>query len=252
LADFIRSPLLARHGVSGLFTLRGGGVSPVPFDSQNFGYGLGDQAAHIDKNLAMLVKEAALYGRPHQAVQVHQAGTLLCSGVGVEHKQHADILLCSEPNTPLAVRSADCLPILLADPQSGIIAAAHAGWRGTVAQVAGKAVSEMQRLGAKAERIVASLGPCIGPCCFEIGTDAAERLAGCCEGADHFITGNQTPHGDLWAINQLQLLQHGLKESHIELTKQCTSCNAEQFFSYRRDAGRTGRHLAVVALTTYP
>jgi len=252
MADFLRSPLLASHGVCGLFTLRSGGVSPTPFDSLNFGSDLGDKHSHIDKNLAQLLKQSDINGKPHQVIQEHQADTLYCSGPGFQHDHKADILLTDQPDTPIAVRTADCLPILLADTDAGIAAAVHAGWRGTAAQVASVAVEKMLGLGARTERIIASLGPCIGPCCFTIGDEAAEALAECCEGAASCITESEKKHADLWAINRLQLLDSGLKETHIEVMRSCTCCHPQQFFSYRRDNGITGRHLAVVTLPTYP
>ncbi|OIO71958.1 MAG: hypothetical protein AUJ57_06360 [Zetaproteobacteria bacterium CG1_02_53_45] len=251
-SGFIRSPLLQKHGVNGLFTLRSGGFSPPPYDSQNFAYGPGDQDVHVDRNLNHLVKQAGLNGHPHQAVQVHATDTLYCSGSGSMHEQAADILLTDQRNTPVAVRTADCLPILLADNQAGIVVAAHAGWRGTVAQVAVKAVQQMLGRGAVAERIIASLGPCIGPCCFAIGEEAARELANCCHGAGRFVTGREQRYADLWQINRLQLLQSGLNEAHIELFNECTCCNPERYFSYRRDGQQSGRHLGVVELGCKP
>ncbi len=250
--SFIRSSLLAKHGVTGLFTLRNGGVSAKPYDSQNFTYGLGDQDSNTTTNLNRLVEKAGLSGWPHQAVQVHQSDTLYCSDTGLAHKQHADILLTDQPNIALAIRTADCLPLLLADKESGIAVAAHAGWRGTVAKVAVEAVSQMLHRGSKAKHIVASLGPCIGPCCFAIGEETAQALANCCQGAAQFVTGSDKKYADLWQINRLQLLQCGLKEEHIEVINECTCCNSERYFSYRRDALRAGRHLGVVELTCKP
>ncbi|PJA31261.1 MAG: peptidoglycan editing factor PgeF [Zetaproteobacteria bacterium CG_4_9_14_3_um_filter_53_7] len=251
-SSFIRSSLLEKHGVNGLFTRRSGGISPPPFDSQNFAYGLGDPDANVDCNLNRLIKQAGLSGHPHQAVQIHAADALYCSGSGSMHEQPADILLTDQCNTPVAVRTADCLPILLADPQAGIVVAAHAGWRGTVAQVAAKAVSQMLDRGADIEHIVASLGPCIGPCCFAIGEEAALALSHCCHGAARFVSGSEQKHADLWQINRLQLLQKGLKQAHIELFRVCTCCNADSFFSYRRNGRHSGRHLGVVELSCKP
>jgi len=252
MADFIRSALLATVGVSGLFTLRSGGVSPAPFDSQNFGFELGDLPDNVNRNLTNLIEQAELHGPPHQAMQVHEADTLYCRGAGKVHDQKADILLTDQPNSPLAVRTADCLPVLLADAEAGITVAAHAGWRGSVAQVVVKAVAAMLKYGAQSDRIMASLGPCIGPCCFAIGIEAAQALATSCEGAEQYITEDEQTYADLWAINRLQLLESGLNPAHIELVKQCTCCNPQQFFSFRRDRGLTGRHLGVVTLPTYP
>ena len=162
------------------------------------------------------------------------------------------MLFRSQAETALAVRTADCLPILLADPKTGIAAAVHAGWRGTALQVAYKAVQEMVSAGAQTKDILASLGPCIGPCCFFIDTNTADKLANSVQGADKHIQRDTETSADLRAINVLQLLQCGLTEAHIEHFCACTACDSTRFFSYRRDGKQTGRHLAVVALPRRP
>lgn len=244
----IRSPLFGSFGLTAAFTERHRGVSPSPFDSLNFGFGLGDADKHVHENIRLLREAAPLSGTPHTARQVHTAEALWCNGEGCDHTDEADILLTDEPGCNVAVRTADCLPLLLADPHLGIVAAAHAGWRGTVQQVAHQSVMQMVQRGSRPQNIIAALGPCIGPCCFETGDDVAEQLAACVdrgESAIHFIP---KPHADLAAINRMQLLACGLSDTHIEMLNSCTHCQPERFFSYRRDAGATGRHLAVVAM----
>jgi len=251
--SYISSRLLGKHGFLGLFTLRGGGVSPPPFDSLNFGTGLGDAMAKIESNLEQLSRATGLATRPHQVRQVHGAESHWFAGPGMVHPDEADILLSSQAGTALAVRTADCLPILLADPASGIAAAVHAGWRGTVARVAAIAVREMTNRGANPENILASLGPCIGPCCFEISADVADQLGGCAIGVEVHINRTETTiSADLQQINRLQLLQCGMEPGHIERIDACTACDRERFFSYRRDGKESGRHLAVVALPSRP
>jgi copper oxidase (laccase) domain-containing protein len=131
MADFLRSSLLAEYGITALFSLRTGGVSPPPFDSLNFGLNLGDEDVNIKTNLDSLTKINGLSSLPHQVQQVHGGNLLWCKGSGTMHNDKADILLTDQTETALAVRTADCLPILLADPKTGISAAIHAGWRGT-------------------------------------------------------------------------------------------------------------------------
>jgi len=245
--DIIRSQLLAEHGIHAFFTTRTGGISPPPYDSLNFGSDADDKPEHIAANITLLVARTELTAPPHQARQVHQCGFMWCTGNGGMHNATADILLSRSTDVAVAVRTADCLPILLADPVAGMVAAVHAGWRGTAAGVVIAAINEMLRHGAKTEHILASLGPCIGPCCFEIGEVAAEALAGCIEGAERHIQHNPL-HADLVAINHLQLMAHGISELHIEHCSQCTVCNPTRFFSYRRDGQRSGRQLAVVAI----
>ena len=246
-ARFIQSHLLARHGIKGIFSLRTGGVSPPPFDSLNFGPDLGDSDSFIEQNLRGLMQSASLTCLPHQANQVHQSELLWCSGEGKMHSQQADILMTHRSNTAVAVRIADCLPILLADPETGIVAAVHAGWRGTAASIVKTAVEAMLKHGAQHGKLLAALGPCIGPCCFAIGKDTAEALKKSTAGANDCFIHTSEIHADLAEINVLQLIEAGLNKSHIEVHKACTACHTEDFFSFRRDGKQSGRQLAVVA-----
>jgi len=236
--------MLEAHGFIGIFSLRTGGVSPQPFDSLNLGLNLGDSPEHVEQNLAILIDSAELNGKPHQARQVHGAKSLLCSGPGRRHNSEADILLTRDPDCLLAVRVADCLPVILADPYSGIVAAVHAGWRGTAKGVAAKAVQAMCELGANPANIIAALGPCIGPCCLTICEDVSRMLEHSCPGANRYISG-EIRTADLAAINMLQLSQTGVLNRHMDHVRSCTCCQTELFFSHRRDKGRTGRHLAI-------
>ena len=250
---FLTSQLLEEHGLKGLFTLRRGGISPPPFDSLNFGGDLGDAATNIEGNFNRLSQATGLKSRPHQAIQVHGSAACWFAGPGTAHQIEADILLSDQPETALAVRTADCLPILLVDPKAGVIAAVHAGWRGTVDQVVAVAVREMAARGARPENILASLGPCIGACCFEISADVASQLGNCTPGAEeHIRRAGSSITADLQQINRLQLLHCGVEPGHIERINACTACDRKRFFSYRRDGKESGRHLAVVALPSRP
>lgn len=233
----IRSALFADRGITALFTLRSGGISPAPYDSWNFGSNTADTPANIAQNFDRLCATTGI-APPHRITQVHGTEMHWFDGMGDEHAEQGDILLSHAPGTAIAVRTADCLPILLADPEAGIAAAG----------VVTRALDEMQRAGASAKRIIASLGPAIGPCCFEIGEDTARTLAECCSGAARHVHRQPTPHADLAAINRLQLLDFGIQPAHIEQLDGCTACDSARFFSWRRDKGETGRHLAVVAL----
>jgi len=247
---FLRSELLSSHGTIGVFSLRHGGISAPPFDSLNLGSGLGDDEGNVTHNLDTLVSTASLPRTPHRAMQVHGADVLVCRGQGRPHRDRADILIGVDGAT-VAVRVADCVPVLLADPEAGVVAAAHAGWRGTVAQVTMHAVKAMQQHGAKPERMLACIGPCIGPCCFEIDAETANDLSQCCDGAHRFIhhVGSKM-HTNLAGINAWQLRHAGITQMHIERIPVCTCCDKQRFYSWRRDSKQAGRHLAVVALPT--
>lgn len=249
---FLRSKLLGEIGITAIFSERHGGISPAPFDSLNLGHGMGDSSKNVEINMARLVEAAGLGGRPHQAEQVHGVEHVICSGTGLLHSEQADILISNEPAIPIAVRTADCLPILMADPVNRVVAAVHAGWRGSAAGVVITAVEQMLKMGAREEHIRASLGPCIGPCCFKVDDNTAELLKKSTTGAEEAVVYTPEPHPDLTAINRLQLKETGVKEDHIETFDICTCCHPERFYSYRRDHGTTGRHLAVVALPEAP
>jgi len=247
---FIRSQLLSAHGFQAIFSLREGGFSQPPFDSLNLADDTGDDGEYVEKNLEKLIQTAGFSCPPHRANQVHGHRVLTCHGHGTIHPQQADILL-SEDGSPVAVRVADCTPILIADPIHGRCTAVHAGWRGTAQSVVKHAVEALRNAGGQAADFVASIGPCIGACCFEIGAETADALRTCCKGAENYtIHKNDKQFSNLAAINALQLHSCGLQGEHIESIAEqqtCTCCHADKFFSYRRDGQRSGRHLAIVA-----
>jgi len=246
--QLIESELFSSIGVRAFFTDRRGGVSHPPYDTLNFGQDIGDEQHAISTNIERLIQQAGLNSPPHQAKQVHGKEHLVCHGEGFVHSDEADILITSESNTPVAVRTADCLPVLLADPIAKVIAAVHAGWRGTAQRVVVKAIELMQKKGATLDNIHATLGPSIGACCFEIGIEACNQLVASTEHASLAIVQREKIHADLSAINIMQLKETGILDEQIESKHSCTQCHPELFYSYRRDQGQTGRHLAVVAL----
>ena len=246
-ATHIASPLLARHGARGIFSLRGGGVSGPPFHPLNLAHGLGDDEANVEANLGIFRARAGL-PVPHTARQCHGDALLYCRGPGMMHDVEADILLSDAADAAVGVRVADCVPILLADPRRRRLAAVHAGWRGTALKVAARAVEAMRAQGSRPADMLAAIGPCIGPCCYAVGTDTAARL-GYPGRPDAFRHAGGTIHADLALLNIRQLTGCGIPETSVEHHAICTACHPGQCFSHRRDGGRTGRHLAVAAWT---
>ena len=186
---WLTSPLLdgVRHG----FSTRRGGVSPAPWDTLNLRFGCGDTPEHVAENYRRLL--GAVEMDPARAVlslQVHRDDVRLCTsadagkGLMRERDYEADALITAEKGLPLVVFSADCGTVLLHDPAAGCVGAVHAGWRGCAAGIVEKTVREMARLlGARPERILAALGPCIGKCCFETDSDVPEAMASSALGA---------------------------------------------------------------------
>lgn len=157
----------------------------------------------------------------------------------------ADILISHQRNLTLAIRSADCLPILLADATAGVIAAVHAGWRGTVANVAAKAVAMMVEIGADLSAIHADFGPAIGPCCFTVDGDCRHHLQQAAGGVG-MTSQDKRQVADLVAINRWQLERAGLNVDQISDAAPCSCCSTH-YFSHRRDRS-PWRQIALIGL----
>jgi YfiH family protein len=156
-----------------------------------------------------------------------------------------DALVTDTPGLPLALMYADCASVFLFDPVRRAIGLAHAGWRGTASEIALRTVETMaDAFGSVPGELYAGLGPHIGPCCYAVGPEvvhAFEKWPGAVlKRGDRF-------HADLGAANRAQLLSAGVLEARITVSTPCTSCHADDFFSYRRE-GTTGRMAAVMML----
>jgi YfiH family protein len=246
----VRSPALAapfRHG----FSTRQGGVSAPPFDSLNLGMKWGDARDAVLENRRRLLGAAGVEVI-HLAAQVHgirvlpvQAG----ADPAAINAEQADALCSDAAGVAVGVYTADCVPVLLADPRTGAYAAAHAGWRGTVAGIVAATVATLAgRYGSRPADLRAALGPAIGPCCFEVGSEVAEAFTAALPGAAGVVLPRPggKPHVDLRLALRLQLERAGVHPQAIDSSAACTRCDATRFFSYRRDAGRTGMHLSFV------
>ena len=253
---WLTSPLLGgvRHG----FSTRKGGVSPAPWDALNLGPGRGDAPENVRENYRRFFAAiGADEGRAVLSLQVHRDDVRLCTagdaGKGLlrERDYEADALITAERELPLVVFSADCGTVLLHDPEAGCIGAVHAGWRGCAAGIPEKAVREMVRLlGARPERILAAVGPCIGPCCFETDGDvpAAMRAALGAESEPYLERRGPKWHVDLAGLNRRWLLRAGLLPEHIDVCGLCTACRPELFWSHRRMGEARGAQVAVICL----
>lgn len=246
----VRSALIPQpfgHG----FTTRGGGVSPPPFESLNFGLKWGDARDNVLENRRRLLAETGgetLY----KARQVHGT-TLLRIRRGDDPERvaetDADGLYSDEPGPVLTVTVADCVPVLLADPRTGAFAAVHAGWRGTVAAIVQLAVRALAGLGARPGDLRVALGPSIGPCCFEVGPeviDAVLTVHPRARATGVILDRAPRPHVHLRRLNALLLEEAGVPGAAIDDCGLCTCCTPDRFFSFRRDAQRTGQHLGFV------
>ena len=151
---------------------------------------------------------------------------------------------------PVAVITADCVPVLLVDPESKVCAAVHAGWKGTLGGIVGNAVEEMVRIGADTRRIYAAIGPHIGACCYDVPS-ARVRVFEDRFGRDEKMVAKMDGrwHLDIGWANYRQLINAGLSPDHIDAPPTCTSCQNNEFYSYRKDSKETyGEMMAVIGL----
>ncbi|MBC8133016.1 MAG: peptidoglycan editing factor PgeF [Deltaproteobacteria bacterium] len=237
-----------RHG----FTTRRGGVSAAPFDSLNLGGKWGDAPAAVLENQRRLTIAAG--GRPiFFATQVHGAASVRADRgqtVQTVAATHADAVLTAIRDQAVGVYVADCVPVLIADAQSGACAAVHAGWRGTVAGVLSAALRCIgPEFGARMDDVRVAIGPSIGPCCFEVGPEVVSAVEAAFPGAraaGAIDDRRARPHVDLWILNRLAAESMGVAPDAIDVAEMCTSCDSTRFFSYRRDRGRTGQLAAFI------
>jgi len=267
-AAFAKLPWLI-HG----FSTKPGGVSQL--DGQpvlNLGLTDGDTRENVLENRRRF--QAALGGSNLQLIslkQIHSDVVQLFDGPRSETCQ-GDASITNRPGLLLAVQTADCVPILLVDPKKRAVAAVHAGWRGTLARIVAKAVGQLQmHYKSKPADLLAAIGPSIGGCCYEVGTEVATQFLSQFAEApgwfDEFRTGdepnpiqwlNMMPPGhqpppknvllDLRKANRAQLLAAGLHASNISVSDLCTACRRDLFFSYRKEGPQTGRLMSVIGI----
>ena len=241
--------------VHGAFT-RLGGVSRPPYASLNVGGHVGDDPAAVAANHAAIY--AALDVDPVRVTSARQVHGERIVRVGPDDAgstfEGTDGLITDVPGVLLLLRFADCVPVWLYDPRHHAIGLIHAGWQGTVQCIAAKAVRAMgAAFGSRPDELLAGLGPAIGPCCFEVGPDVIVPLCAAMPGeGEAFLTQRQgdRAHLDLWGANAAQLRGEGVR--HIEVADLCTSCRVDEFYSHRREEGRTGRFAVVAGLEERP
>lgn len=164
-------------------------------------------------------------------------------------RPEGDAAVLDRPGLIVGVETADCLPLLLVDPDRRAAAAVHAGWRGTAAGVARAAVQALLADGSRPERLLAALGPAIGACCYEVGDELRPHFGP--DGAAFFRPGPRgRPHFDLRLANARQLLEAGLPPARVTHVAECTSCLPDLYPSYRREGAQGGRMISFVGFVT--
>lgn len=232
-AENLKSLPGIRHG----FFTRQGGVSTGIYAGLNCGLGSNDESAHVIENRRRVAEHlGADHGGVVTLYQVHGATALTVTGpVSRANLPEADAVVTATPKLAIGVLTADCTPVLFADPVAGVVGAAHAGWRGAVAGILESTIAEMERLGARRERIGAAVGPTISQDAYEVGPEfEAEVVALDPANACYFRMPQPggRAHFDLPGFVSGRLRAAGL--SSIELAAPCTRANESKFFSYRR------------------
>ena len=241
-----------------IFT-RQGGISLAPYDTLNLSVSVPDRYDNV------LINRSRAYGTHNRTndtlIHAHLThGSDVAVVSQQEHGQYVgpvDGLVSSEPGCGLTMNYADCAPIFLVDPDRNAIGLGHAGWKGALKDLPGALVRAMQRAyGSDPAELIAGIGPCIGPCCYEVSEpvisavrssfDDANTLLVLPEDDDKAGPAEVRPNFDLPEANRRQLARAGVES--IELSNLCTACRTDLFYSHRAEKGRTGRFGSLLIL----
>lgn len=275
------------------FSTRKGGVSQLNGAAVlNLGFTDWDSAEAVMRNRGTFVRavfdsKSASNRRANRAIaeslitlqQRHSDVMHVFEKAPVEAPQ-GDAALCRQAGLLLGIQTADCVPILLADPRGRVVGAVHAGWRGTLARIVTKTIGRMRlEFGARPEDVIAVLGPAIGPCCYEVGPEVAQAFSAQFSRAAEWFAGpferlatgeeanplpwlTMMPPGhepppervrlDLRAANRWQLVEAGIKAENIVVSALCTGCRSDLFFSYRKEGAGAGRMMSVIGIAGRP
>ncbi|QRM30683.1 peptidoglycan editing factor PgeF [Microvirga sp. VF16] len=253
---FIQAPALAsQSGIRHAFFTRQGGVSDGIYASLNGGIGSSDEPTKVQENRRRMTE--ALSIKPDALIsvyQVHSPDAVIVEGPWHGERPKADAMVTATPGLALGITTADCGPVLFADPEARVIGAAHAGWRGAVTGVLEATIEEMEKLGARRSNIVVALGPTISQTAYEVGPDFIKRFAEEAPGHERFFKeAERSDHAmfDLPGFIGARLEAAGIG-AFADLGL-CTYSDEERFFSYRRTTHRKepdyGRLISAIALT---
>jgi polyphenol oxidase len=242
--------MLRERSILICFTTRVGGVSPQPYDYLNLAYHVGDDQSLVTENRRIIMTGLGLdAARLTTATQVHGinvvdiTGDNAGAGAASISEIAADALMTGLANTPIAVMTADCVPVILVDVEQRKISVVHAGWKGIYSLIVPRALAALRgAVQDETKNIHAFIGPAVGPCCYEVDEDRAALFD------ERFVRRDAgTRKVDLKGIVRNQLNQAGLDDNRITDSGLCTCCRDDLFYSFRRD-GICGRQMAVAAL----
>lgn len=242
------SNLAKFSGIKHAIFTRRQGFSKEPYKSLNVTNGIGDDEKNVHQN-RRIIRRCIDGAQLVFAEQVHGDNVLILDDhrIGEDHKNPAtplvgDAMVTHLHQKFLAVQVADCQSVMMYEPHRDVVANIHVGWRGSIKNIIARTLEVMQsRFGCRADRIVAAIGPSLGPCCAEFVNYRAEIPE------KFWKYKNADRHFDFWAISHDQLLAAGVLAENISSSRLCTKCHPDLFFSYRRE-GTTGRFAAVIGL----
>lgn len=249
--DELADTTIVNAGIS----LRTGGFSQAPYSSLNLALHVGDDPTAVSKNQSLFSNNAKIrkikYCKQIHSDIVYNADIVSNSTWNTDNQnviaKEGDALITNRKGVTLGVFTADCIPIFILDrgtPASGI---AHAGWRGSLARIASKTITEMHTsFGTQFRDCLINLGPAIQKCCYNVSTELLNQFV------NRF--GSDVKHEDrlcLQTANIKQLIDIGVPPDSISTSPMCTSCNTDIFYSYRAEGGQTGRMLSFIQLANY-
>jgi len=253
---YLQSEALGRFDfMTHAFCTRLGGTSPAPFASLNVSVRRGDRPENVRRNRDIISQSFGFSaGRLVLAHQVHGDDFHILSSpqsLPLNNMLEGDGFITDRPGLVLCVKTADCVPVLLADVRKKVVAAVHAGWRGTALGIAGKAVRIFQeRFSSSPEDLWAAIGPAIGPCCYEVDEKVCREFQNLSDGRNPLKATLKPDRRmlDLVLANRLQLEAAGIPSAQISAAEICTSCRRDVFFSHRGEGEKTGRQLNFITI----
>lgn len=235
---YTANELLGFKATKHFFSSKLGGISKGEYNALNLGVYTSDAEANITANFKGIFNETEMHlEKLTYLQQIHSNQFIVVTKENFNEVRgfQGDALITAEKGIAIGVFTADCVPILVVDSQNKIVAAIHAGWKGTDLKIVKKVIGSMiEEMGSKVKDIHCAIGPSIGPCCFEVGKEVADKF-------DSVSSRNNRLYVDLWKENINQLKELGIGRENIACSRLCTFCMKDSFYSYRREAGKTGR-----------
>jgi hypothetical protein len=247
---------LEQEGFTNAFSTRLGGVSPMPEGDLNLAGFADDASENIHENRRRFLSAFDGEWRLTACWQVHGSDVRIVKDHddARNDEERCDALATSAHNVLIGVKTADCVPVLLADAMTGAVAAVHAGWRGTLAEIVSETLVRMRtEFGTNPSDVLAAIGPAALSCCYEVGPEVIEAFRSRFENGSDLFTPTRDGHAliDLHRANREQMIETGVNPDLIYTAPMCTICRTDLFFSYRREKeryGKTGRLMSVIGV----